>query len=634
MPALNIRLDKLSASTKVAQKAILREALQHACPEERVPIAVRLLALNCSHGVAACIRLLDSHPEFFEHLVGTDQSALARGITRIVDAGHARSIEKALDLIEAIPEPILTIPLLPVLRTHDRELCDAVGAAILNTATNVLGRNGRREVAQSRMQQLENLITEALLSYERHRSVDVLLATALLHQRAGKTLSTVLNETGTPARLAVQGVPRRLEHPVVLRNLLAWMDSELLGRQVARTLHQIAEPAAIAQLLESSHLLLSPRRRRMMRNVDRAVRCLVDLSIVTTLPADAQRMLPRFVAALPLTTVRRREYCADLIAAPSPIARWRTIELLSAHRTTVAEQAVVRFARDRNPTVAGVAAARVLHSGQTTDAAQLNALQHIANPVQARRARMFSAGRDAASFAAMCSTLKRPACLAATRRLLRTQPLALFGQFERMLADQHRETCLTAIFLVRRLQLVEQFRQQLCECTISDDSQVCSAAVSALADAPDDQVFERVLALLRNQHMRVRANAIDALSQLNRRLQPEELKEQIIEIISPHLLSRHNRERANALRAWIQNAPQTDTSSREHSRAIIGLRDMLHDSNPMHRISAIWVAGRSRLPLFADDLHVAAKHDVAQPVRRRAVAALQRLTARHVEYAA
>lgn len=631
MPPLESRLDMLSKAPRVAQAGILREALTHALPVERALIARRLIALEDPAGTAAAIRLAETHPELREDLRGCQPELLSAAVRRIVSADHAAGIGSSIAVVQAHPDPATAIELLPVLESQHTHLRQLVAQATLDVTVAIVGPTGRRNAGLPSLAALDELLARALLRFDQHRMKDVLVAVAIAHRQAGRELSALLEHIGTPARFAVQGVARQFDHELVALNLIRWLSSDLLGRQAAAALHRVKDPQLRSAMLQKGYLLLSGRRRRTMRHVDHAPRCLIEIAEAVDLPQSAQRFLPRYIFALPITTSRRASYLLDLIALPSPIARWRAVETLMGYRTTDAATALRRFSRDREPSIAAVAASHLLQQLPGATPAAIETLKHCTNRLQDRRVMCSRAAHGRVQLHVALESLPRHALVAAARRLRLTDPAFLLRQLSTLLQSGTRDLCLPALFIVRRLQLTSGIQPLLLELADADDPQISSAAVSALADAPTSPSVETIRRMLHHQHDRVRANAIDAMSAVHRKRPGSDRAATLVEVlIPPHALSRHNRERANALRAWLRHAP----TGQQALLATDRLRDMLYDHDPMHRISAIWVAGRSRRVELADELSDLARNEPASPVRQRAATALRRLPAQPVEVAA
>ena len=172
-----------------------------------------------------------------------------------------------------------------------------------------------------------------------------------------------------------------------------------------------------------------------------------------------------------------------------------------------------------------------------------------------------------------------------------------------MVVDGDRAQKLAAIALLGRLRWSTALEHELIAQSASDDTHVASAAVTALRDVRSTHSVGAIRKALGHDDARVRANAIESLTRLDRRA---------IELVAPMVTTRDNRPRANAVRALLDVL---------HTKALPQLRTMLADPDPLHRISGVWVARRTRALGVADQLQQLAKQDRFPEVRSRADAA-------------
>ncbi|MHC5024309.1 MAG: HEAT repeat domain-containing protein [Planctomycetota bacterium] len=492
----------------------------------------------------------------------------------------------------------------------DPELAEQAGAAVLVVTVAAVGPTGRRQVSNARRESLERLVVAALESPLRRRAEAVLVAGGLLMVRPGAVFGDLIEQPQHPVLFALRGVAERLSDSTVRRNLLNWLGVEMLRGPAARWIHRIAGLEAWSDLLSGGHLLLHPRRRNSVRQVDRPVRCLPDLTLATTLPAAAQARLPHFLAGLDLSADLRARRLADLIALPSPVARWQVLMTLLRQHAPRADRAVEQFCFDRRGFIARLATQhRLAHPGDLSDQS-LASLQECGHSWVADRARSVRAGRSASAFFSEWLDLTFVARLAAAHQLAAVAPT----EFQRGLADTlesgSRRSRLAAIEIIRRLRDVPAHEEAIIELATGPDARVASAAATALADGCSPRRLPVLLAALQHDDARVRANAIETLMRAG--------GAGVADVVRPHARSAENRPRANAVRALLRARPADGE---------IELKSILADDNPLHRISGLWVARRAG--------HVAAHHEVRHlaeadrvpEIRGRACAVLRFLLA-------
>lgn len=198
--------------------------------------------------------------------------------------------------------------------------------------------------------------------------------------------------------------------------------------------------------------------------------------------------------------------------------------------------------------------------------------------------------------------------LAAAHAVAANDRRAMLAGLTRMLVDGARGQKLGAIDLISRLRWSAALQRELIVQSAGTDPHVASAAVVALREVASIPSVEAIRVALRHHDARVRANAIESLMRLDRRG---------IELILPMLSTRQNRPRANAVRALLAVRP---------AKGLPQLQAMLADPDPLHRISGVWAARRTRVVSVAHELQQLAQQDRFPQVRVRAGVAARFLT--------
>jgi hypothetical protein len=309
------------------------------------------------------------------------------------------------------------------------------------------------------------------------------------------------------------------------------------------------------------------------------------------------------IRALPLPAPARRDHLADCIALPSPVARLRALEGLLGDPSSAAQDLIERFCFDRSRPVAVLASGRVLRGAEALSLVGLGRLEQSPHRVVARRAEVIAARSSARAFFDRWMALGRDDWWAAAMALLRTQREPFLARLSNLLATGGRDEKLAAVTLARRLGVTAALEAELIGQVGSVDFRVASAAVAALGDGGSSHRASAVRRALGHADLRVRANAIEALVRIDRRPGAH---------LDALAASRDNRLRANAVRGLLAGrAPG----------GIRALRRMLADDDPRHRVSALWVARRSRAKPVVDDLRRLADSDRFSEIRDRATAA-------------
>jgi hypothetical protein len=581
MPALAHRLNLLQKEPPRAMASFLAAALPHAEPQEREALYLAALRTGRPEALAAVIGLLHRlGPGGMTHVCGVGGS-LEPAVRLILRRGAPRAVLNAIAVARRRCDLGLLGHLVTLLSAPDDEVQRRAGEALVAVVVEHAGTDGRRPLDAVTARRLDEAIAGAAVPDRDRRLDDALLAAAILANRPGPALQRILADPDHPVLFALRGAVARTDRPLVRSNMLRWM---------------------IDPLLSAGHLLLSPRRRRAMRRVDRPGRLPADPAGGAALPGPAQVGLVRMIRALPLPAAARRDHLADCIALPSPVARLRALEALLGDPSSAAQDLIERFCFDRSRPVALLAAGRVLRGAEALSPVGLGRLEQSPHRIVARRAEVIAARSSARAFFDRWMTLGRDDWWAAAMALLRTQREAFLARLSNLLATGGRDEKLAAVTLARRLGVTAALEAELIGQVGSVDFRVASAAVAALGDGGSIHRASAVRRALGHADLRVRANAIEALVRIDRRPGAH---------LDALAASRDNRLRANAVRGLLAGrAPG----------GFRALRRMLSDDDPRHRVSALWVARRSRAKPVVGDLRRLADSDRFSEIRDRATA--------------
>jgi len=153
-----------------------------------------------------------------------------------------------------------------------------------------------------------------------------------------------------------------------------------------------------------------------------------------------------------------------------------------------------------------------------------------------------------------------------------------------------------------------EYRGQIIGLCGHGDARIAASAVKLVGRLADPRLQDLLEAAARHEDARVRANAIESMTELH----IADKSRQVLTMIH----SRHNRERANAIKALSQFDFNTSRDC---------LVRMLGDSNPLHRVSALWVVDELRVLEILRQVHFIARRDPNLRVRRRAADLLESL---------
>lgn len=223
--------------------------------------------------------------------------------------------------------------------------------------------------------------------------------------------------------------------------------------------------------------------------------------------------------------------------------------------------------------------------------------------------------------------------VAERRRLVRDRA-GVLDETRRRLVNADGQQRLLGATSVRRLGLAGELQPELWGVVrgalgdgphTPEEARAAATAVAALGRAPDGESRRVVRECLHANDPRVRANAVEAVAAG----EPARWANVLLEFKD----DAHHRARANSLRLLIlggqgQPEPKGSTSA----GAVESLMAMLSDEREMHRLAGVWAVGRLAGPRGRSALSVrwaellarvmeTARFDASQAVRRRAVLA-------------
>lgn len=612
MPPLEKRLHLLLATGRPPEElaSALIAALDHAEPDEREPIAESLLTLDVEAGFDAVLRLLPQleASSIRRTLEVAASPALKRALATALQSANLRRQLAVLDLIQHRGDLGLIENIAQLVDGSKDSLPDTAAGIFLSVIVQHAGPRGRGRLAPSQKAIVDRACADVIDRALAHRQFDAMFAVALLLPQSGAMVRKRLRTQDHPGAMALRSVVRRIDEPLVRRNMLHWLRIEPLDRSVLRWMHRITGADGFADLLDGGHLLLHPARRRAIRRVDRPMQCLPHLRDAVRIDERVQHRLPDLVMSLPISTSRQVAMLVDHCALPSPLARLRcalALEGPAGSGSIDAAEAMDRFTFDRDPMVVSAAGARRLHLPESPTLTVLEQLEQRAEEAVASEASLRVASASLDAFIERVQGLAPTAAHIAALACLERDRTALMQKFsERLVEGSARALRLRIIHLVRRLRIGPFVAEALLHCTNEGDAHVASAAISAL-DAVDAQPVRDALERLMRHHPepRVRANAMETLSRLNRHHDRTHIELEAFDHASD------NRLRANAIRSMIE------CGSRE---ALARLGVMLRDDRPLHRVSALWVARQVRARTLLRTIRRVADEDASGEIRLRA----------------
>jgi hypothetical protein len=611
MASLERRIHLLGQCDRSAVVSILIGAIPAARAEERAALCRCALVTEHPAALASVIRHL-------HRLDGEERVAIESALGACRDAA---ALDGAIEIVLGRATPEVARNVVAVIRARrdphmagrlsafvaeGGDLAQEAADVLLDLTIEAAGVTGRRRSAPERRAAVEAAVRAALAAPRRERPRELLVAGAVLAARAHDAALSV-DDDAAPDRADLRGAADQIDHAVVRRNLVRWLATDRLGRAAGRRMHEMRGAAAFSDLLHDGHLLRAPARRRMLAMAIRPLQCIPPPAVAVALDARAQRALPDLIDRLDLTDRTRVARLADLLVLPDAAARLRAAWAILARRPAVCgssavDEAIAAFASDRDRTVARAASVAMLAREPAPD--RLEELAAAGHAMIRRRARERAARRSMDALLHHRGGLG-PAALRVAARC------ALDRESERATASLRRalvagdgaapDEIVARIMLVRRLGLTPQLEDVMMDLAGAAHPHVASAAVAALASGRDDRRHDIVVAALRRDDGRIRANALETL----RAMAPAVA----IAPAEPAARSADGRLRAAAVLTLLR--ARLPSGVRELER-------MLADVRPMHRVAALWVAKTAREASALDLVRQLACGDRVPEVRVRA----------------
>jgi HEAT repeat protein len=202
-----------------------------------------------------------------------------------------------------------------------------------------------------------------------------------------------------------------------------------------------------------------------------------------------------------------------------------------------------------------------------------------------------------------------PAVQHSTARTLASADPQYLEQMKAKLSSSIPADVAQGLKMIAVLPNIAAFRGQIIALCGHADVRIASTAVKLVGRLEDPRLKDLLEAAAHHGDPRVRSSAIESMAALR----IARHSQQVLSMIH----SRHNRERANAIKA---------ISEFDFNTAKDCLRRMLADTNPLHRISALWVVEQLGLPELFRQVSVLARRDPNVRVRKRAADILESLT--------
>ncbi|MFA9477692.1 HEAT repeat domain-containing protein [Phycisphaerales bacterium AB-hyl4] len=459
---------------------------------------------------------------------------------------------------------------------------------------------------------LQTAITDAVKRFPRHRESSVLLAMAWLLPRPMDEACQAVVDIKSPAGAAMSTLLRRAEHPAARRALLPMLGFASQADAAMDGLRCCNDAGMMSDVLVHYHLLLLPGVRRPLARVKNIESLWPDASRQREFDTSALRGLPTWLDALPADEKQRLASLAGLCNAPDAATRLAVLRRLltmarqyrdDAELAQSMTQRFVAFCDDPEPALARIAIRHLIATGYPELPRLLTRLVNSPHESVRKLAGVHLSPLGFARLWALWPKLEPARRTAAAQALMKID-----ANFHRMIGEklkrEDRAMRLRALSMIEQLNQGSFFEAALKRLATDKDEHIASAAVRALGTTESEVSVESVEQALDHPDSRVRANAIEALEQMEQ-VDDEKQLDRLMTMAEDEA----NRPRANAIRALMQSRTR---------EALQALTRMLNDDRAEHRVSALWLIKDMGLLSVARKVAEMSLHDPEEQIRQRA----------------
>ena len=458
--------------------------------------------------------------------------------------------------------------------------------------------------------EIESAVARALDWVRTKHLADLMRAALLLCDHPQSRVLAILKTVRHGGQAAMA---RKLQQPPAADHVEAFLLGASHGHlrgNFSVAMAQSNDTAVFDALLRRTHWLADAQLSACIGSVSRGVwwdADRIDFDLARRKPADAMRVAD-WVAASGLSDAdqdARLLSVRDSVQADS-LAKLHVLRVAAARPRQTSVALLVTMLDDADERFVRIAAREIIRR-RPTDYENL-LLQRMTGGNESVR-RVIGRAIGHAGFAMFWNrfdTLGADSRIAAGRAMLKLVPDApvRLGRYLNGTAEER----VRAMQALDELGLAGDFRQQLERQCTHPHPKVRSKAAGLLAlSEKGAPATSMVLTRMLDDHdARVRANAIEVVEKLQSIAH--------VPMLGGRTRSASSRERANAIKA-LHGLGVTD--------AVDHLRDMLGDSRPEHRVSALWTLRQAGVWGLLRDVGTIAQRDDSLRVRRYAIALLK-----------
>lgn len=601
----------------------IAQALPTADPATLGPMALILLQRRQTDGGLAIVENYHRLPPAIRHTVLQHAPELTKPLRIAIGNHKSAGPANAIHIIRRSASVRLAYLIADQLRHGQDELKDESAHCLLEMAQRTTSdADGQQAPAGEAMEVafVSSAVQEAIKFYAQHQRKDVLLAMFSLPLPSVTKLLASVGGMGTTWTHPVGVLLTRSDTPAIRRALLAALSVQALHPFAVDGIGLALDTGHITHAVSHWHLLLLKRYRNPIKRIKNAERFVPGKDHYQQTdkqpnpPGDSPghtHGLAAWIAELPMEPPTLIRHLGALSAAADPATRLAALRrLLTLAETQTAQSqahhAIAGFCTDKKPELVRIAATHLIRCGYP-DITKV--LAHLINSPDPGVQKIAGKRLVPVAFPRLWESwprLNRAQRLAAGRALIKIDP-GFHAALHDKLATLDSANKLRALSIIGELNqglLLQDTLFRLCR---DSDPKVVSAAVKALGSADPARALPVIEAALEHEDDRVRANAVEALAQLDAGRHADVLASMTTE-------REANRARANAIQALMQMRT---------GEALTALSRMLGDPRAEHRASALWLVETMGVAGVAREV---AEMSISEPdpkVRKKAAAVIQ-----------
>jgi len=636
-------LQRLTASPNLSVERILEHALRaNPSPKEQQELFDIIATRNKRAGWVALIKSYDRLTDEIREQLLERRRELFLPLSEAMQDLDGQTRPNALEIIRRCDDPRLAYLLAQALIDVRQEVRELAGQSLLVAVMQhreLVGHPaaGDLPLDQEAVHELRRAVDYALKQYKTHKETSALLAALFFERQQDAPMWSYFQDPHdelTRTAAAIFRNPPSATAPSIASAALLALTSPLKPAAIAGLLAS-EDPIVAKSITRDSFRLLDP----VLRNAAQAIGQLKVLGLLwKESPTTDENWAPRLrlIECLGIQPHEKMPWLGRLLeqaaAAEKPSPTWKLC-VMRAMADTGCPDAGRHFARmlaDPSERVARCAA-RYLLSRRNSDWRLLASsspcphasVRRIMGPTTTSGKPAALGERVAAVVAAAAPDSPADPAFAKVWGEYPEMPPAVqhtaarsssagdpqfFDQMKAKLASKITTEVAQGLKMISVLPNLSAYRAQIIALCGHPDYRVAGTAVKLVGRLEDPRLKDLLEAAAQHPDPRVRAQAVESMSALHIANHSQKVLDM--------LHSRHNRERANAIKA---------ISEFDFNTARECLRRMLSDNNPLHRISALWVVQQLELPELFRHVSTLARRDPNIRVRRRAAEMIETL---------